>query len=112
MVVIGFFVLLGIVLVILAVLAERGWIKWHENPEVMKLIAVIGVPVLIAILFVLVAFPLKIYSLVAEHGIWYLIGNVAIVVAVGLGIIAIGFSYYRIRKRRGSRAVEELKLRD
>ena len=112
MILIVFFVLMLIVLAFLGVATEKKWIKIHDNPEVMKLIAVIGVPVLFVILFFLVLFPMKIYSLVAEYGIWYLLGNIAIAIGVGIGIFAIGFSYFRIRRKRGSRVVEELNLKD
>lgn len=110
MVTVIFFLLMIVVLAFLAFAGEKGWIKLPDNPDVLKLIAVIGVPVLFVILFFVVLFPIKIYSLIAEYGVWYLLSNIAIVLAIAFAAFTLGFVYFRWRRRRGSSAVQELNI--
>lgn len=112
MVVAIFFLLMIVVLAFLAFAGEKGWIKLPDNPEVLKLIAVIAVPVLFVILFFVILFPMKIYSLIAEDGVWYLVWNLAIVAGGIFMAFALGFAYFRFRRRRGSPAIQEINLSD
>jgi len=99
-----------VVLIFLGIAAEKRWVKLPDNPEVTNLIALAGIPVLFAIVFVVVLFPIKIYSLIAENGIWYLLSTLGLIVGVILAVFALGYGYFRFRRKRGNSTVQELKL--
>ena len=110
MVGIVFLILITVVAIFLAIAAEKRWIKLPEDQNVTQLIAVVGVPVLIAILFVVVLFPLKIYSLIAEEGFGYLLWNIGLVVAIAMFGLGIGFFYFRFVRKRNASTVQVLNL--
>lgn len=89
---------------------EAGWLKRPDNPYVTQLIAVIGVPILFALLFVFFGIFVKFYSIIVEEGIEYFLWSVATVAVIGLVALLIGYLYFRYRRRNNSSLLQKLDL--
>ena len=89
---------------------EAGWLKRPDNPYVTQLIAVIGVLILFALLFVFFGIFVKFYSIIVEEGIEYFLWSVATVAVIGLVALLIGYLYFRYRRRNNSSLLQKLDL--
>ncbi len=110
MVVLVFAIAMFVVVIFLGVASEKGWLKLPDDPEVTNLIAMAGVPVLFASLFVIILFPLKIFTLIAEYGIWYFLAALALIGGLILVMFTLGYGYFWLRRKRGNSTIQELKL--
>lgn len=110
MVYILFFVGIAVVGIFLLFAIEAGWLKRPDNPYATQAIAVIGVPVLFALLFVFIGIILKVYSIIVEDGIEYFLRNVAAVAVIGLVALIVGYMYFRYRGRKNNSVLQRLDL--